>query len=346
MKFTKTRPAVLVVAALVVLSMVAMPAMAAVTVDTETTNTSTTSDWQDGTTVTDLDNSSQTSTIEVSSDNASSGDDFALEMAVNDSDSEQDGETIYTTDAQWTATNSTQGHYQLNVTHATVFEDLERDAGETVTVDVTVTVNESETSEESVTFQIDAQNDADSAVAVVYGDEAEFADTTSRFDISSYNPFSDDEDAVGAAQAEQTVGVNGTETDTIRVESANGSVTDSLDASISGLSDGDFMTLTTTTFDDDRIPVFYESASDASWVDTDEDTYATVDAEGDTLTIHNVNESVDSDSDVDVMATTNDAIGFGATYSMARDYGAGLTDAVSLGTRALDYNFDPTYEEA
>lgn len=340
----RNRKTILLVAAMMLLSVVAVPgAFAAVTVDTETTNTASESDWQDGTVVTDLDNSSKESTLEVSSDNATSGDDFDLYLTVNDSDSDQDGEQIYHSGAEWTATNSSQGHYELNVTHGDAFSSLERDANENVTVDVEVVVNEgNDTSEESVTFQITADNDAETAVAVVYPDDdgTETTETTAAFEtLDTLNVFSDSD--VGAVQTEEDVGV-ADNTSTVRIVSEDSNVTDPFDEAATDASDGDFLTTATMTLDDTRVPVFYQSA-DVEWLDTDSDTYATVSSDGSTLTVHNANETVD-EGDVTVTATGNDAIGFFATRSMLADYDASFTERVSLASSAINLNGSP-FEE-
>lgn len=345
---TKRRVGGLLMVAVMLVSMAAMPAMAAVDYDDETTNTATTSDLLDGDTVTDLDNSSIVKTIEVTSDNASSGDDLALEVAVNDSDSSQDGETIYESDESWTVTDETNGHYSLNITHSEVFETLERGAGETVTVDVTTIVNESEDTEESETIQVDAQNDDDSAVAAVYGDEdgTELADKTgfASFSVSSLAFWSNSSDSsdefTGAAQATETTNVSDN-TSTVRVELLNSSTSDAGSSALGDAGAGSFLGTAAASVGGDLVPVFSESASDVSWVDTSSDTYATIDSEGDTVTVHNVNETVDESGEVDVSTTLNDAVGFGETRSMLSNYGdLSFTQRFSMAFDAMDLNGD------
>lgn len=335
---------VLVVATVVGMAVAAVSfgGIAAVTIDTETTDTASTSDLTDGTAVHDLDNSSTVSTIEVQSDNASSGDDFNVYFTVNDTNSDQDGTTFYESGESWTATNESAGYYELNLTHATVFEDLERSAGENVSVDVKVVVNESETSEESVNFTITAVNDNDTAVAAVYGDEdgTQLTDTTSRFSLGSSLFGSDDDDEPGAVKSTESTGVNATNTSTIRVELVNGSAADAGAAAADRADSGEFLGFAGATAADQRVPVFVESA-DAEWLDTDEDAYATLDSEGDTLTVHNADTLVDEDGTVDVTTTANDAVGFGTTFSMLSNYDVSTTERIGLAGSALDTNGSP-----
>lgn len=338
----------LLMVAIVALSAVAMPAVA-MTYDNETTNTSTTSDWQQGTTVTDLDNSSNVSTIEVQSNNASSGDDFKLEVSVNDSDSAQDGQTVYTSTESWTATNSSAGHYQLNVTHSEVFRTVERGAGETVTLDVTVIVNESETSEEKKTIQIDAKNG--DSTGVIAAEDGEDSLTTSNktgfadFDISSATLMfwksddSSDDSFDGAAKNAESVNVSAENTTTVRMELVDSETSDAASTVMEEASSGDFLGTAGAKIAGDRVPVFAESASDVSWVDTSSDVYATLD--GNTVTYHNVNKTVDSSGDVEFTASLNDGIGVGAADAMLSDFDdLSTTEKWRLAIGANDFNGD------
>jgi hypothetical protein len=162
-----------VVAMVAVLTLAAGPAMAALTYDNETTNTTTTSDLVGGETVTDLDNSSVYKYIEVQSDNATSSglsnpeEAFKLKMTVNDADHPNDGRTFYVNSSTFTVEDATNGHYSINVSHADMFAELERDVNQDVNVDVTVVFNESESDEEKATISITARNGDSRAVDVV-----------------------------------------------------------------------------------------------------------------------------------------------------------------------------------
>lgn len=341
----------LLLALVVVLSVVAMPAMAAVTYDTETTDTATTSDWTQDTTVTDLDNSSKTSRIEVSSTNASSGDDFTLKVAVNDTNSAQDNTTIYETSESWTATNSSAGYYELNVTHSEVFDDLERDSNQNITLDVTVIVNESETSEEKQTIQIHAQNGDTTAVITASSgeDSIETSNKTgfASFDLSSAlsmvafwsDSSSDDDTFDGAARNTESVNVSATNTSTVRMEFVDSDTSDAASTVLEDADSGDFLGTAGATVAGDQIPVFAEDASDVSWIDTSTDTYATL--HDDHIVYHNANESVSSDGSVEFGATLNDGIGVGTASDMLANYDdLGTTEKWSLALGANDFNGD------
>lgn len=168
----KTISALVLVAALLVAGVA--PATAALTYDNETTDSASTSDLVGGETLTDLGNSSKMKTIQVISDNASTSsltapeDEFKLELNVSDANSDETNRTFYTnTSATWNVVNSSAGHYSVNVSHADLFAELERDINENVTVDVAVTFNESETDAETSTITVYAQNGETDAVEVV-----------------------------------------------------------------------------------------------------------------------------------------------------------------------------------
>lgn len=305
--------------------------MAAASYDNETTSTSTTSDLVGGETVTDLDNSSKQKVLEVQSDNASSGDDFTLKFIVNDTNSEQDGEVIHVDDSSWTATNSSAGYYNQTFTHAEVFEDLERDAGEDVTVDVVTVVNESETSEEEARIQITASNDADSAVATVYENE----DLVTIGEASSLNPLADTSNQTGAAKATQYVDVNANNTTSVHVNAAGQNLSDAWSASASDFDSGQLVTTHAVYIDGELYPAVKSDASDVSWLNTSADTYAVVHDDGD-VTVENANATFESDGIKSVKVVGNQKIGFWAAYSMLSDYNVSNGERVSIAFDARE----------
>lgn len=326
MNFNRSRGAALLMAVLMVLSVMAGGALAALTYDNETTKTASTSDWQDGTAVSDLDNSSKVSTVEVQSDNATDGESFTLRMVVNDSNSAQDGQTIYEDTSNWTATNSTAGYYEQNVTHGEAFEDLERGANETVTVDVKTIWNESETDEESATISIDAQNDDNPRLVV--DDRATIESTGITVPVAGLTLFEGDADA---AQQESNISVNNNTT-TLTVHANSKNVSDAMDAATADTSSGDLTPDAYVKVNDQLVPVFDQSA-DAEWLDNGTETYAV--ANGDTVTVENVNETYDSGTtSVDVVVGANADVGFWETHSMLRDYGASRSAAAQAAIGA------------
>lgn len=342
MRFNRNTIATLLMTAVMVMAVVTGGAAAALTYDDETTNTTTTSDWTGGETVTDLDNESKQARLEVTSDNASSGDNLVVKAVVNDSDSDQDGETFYEDSSSWDVTDETNGHYERNVTYATVFSELERDAGETVTVDIVTVYNESESDEEEGTIQIDAKNGANPLL--VAGDNAELQELGGGFfslSTLSFGLLGDDSDTTPeAARLEKTVNVSDNTTE-LTVAQNNENVSDALDAATENTDSGALTTDAYVLMDETPIPVFDQSA-DVEWLDTESQTYAV--ADGDGITVNNVNETLSDDANsTDVVVVANGGLGFWDTRSMVSDYGASFTGAASA---AIDAGWGSTFEES
>jgi len=338
---TRSRAGLTVLVALLAITAVAIPAFGALTVDTETTNTASTSEWTDGTTVTDITNSSKNATIQVDAGNATAADaneDFTLRLQNSETN-----QTFYETDDNWTQVSTTYFSYDVNYGEA--FETLERDANDNVTVDVTVVWNESAADEESTTFQIYAENDETNAVIASTGeDDAATIEQTGAGVLNTITTLGgvvgndSDNGSVGAARVSDTVGVNQTDTETVTVVMDN----EDLQTSLGRVADQESGSLSLTGYaeiEDKTIPVFPQSA-DASWLDTESQTYATVNSAGDQVTVHNANDSLES-SNVTVSVTSDELIGAGTSYSMLRDYGASFMTASRISLRAADLNGNP-----
>lgn len=338
MESTRTRIATLAVVALMALAVVSGGALGALTYDSTsdgTTETTTTSDWLQDTTVTDLDNSSKVSTVEVQSGNATGNDSFTLRATVNETNHGQDGQTIYVTNESWTATNATSGNYELNLTHSTVFEDLERGGDENVTVDVTTVWNETETDEESSTIQIHAQNDGQPHL--IADDRAEFKEPGGALSAIAF--WSSDDDSADAARMNRSVAVNNTSTTTLTVGENDQNFSDALTASTEDTGSGDVTTDAYMFVNNDPVAVF-DTKADAEWLDKDSEAYAV--ADGGTITVHNVNETFnDSTSQVDVVVAANANLGIRDTAATLRHYDADRRTALAAG---LGAGFGATFE--
>ena len=329
----------------VVLALLAVAGLAAgaITMDSETTDTTTTSDWTDGTTATDVHNSSKAAYLEFDSANATADSQAVVAVAVNDSTHPQNGTTIYEATYEVNATNATGNQYALasNVTYAEAFRYLEHDANETVTLDVTITVNESESSEETGTFQISADTAEDNARATVNDGEPEVNSEGQVGGLSLPGFLGGGDDPADAAAADQKVNVT-TNTTTITVAAQNASQREAVNASV-GDTTGELSTTVFVTVDGTAIPVFSEgtTASDVSWLD-DNETYAVASTDGATVTVYNADQLGLSTSEaVSVGIEANDAVGFGTTRSMLTDRGAGTLTAVRAASGAADLNGDP-----
>lgn len=323
MEYNRTQIASLLTAALLVIAAMTGGVMAAMSYDNETTTTGSVSDWQGGDTVTDLDNSTKQATVEVQSDNATSGEYFTLRAVINDSASAQNNETVYETTQNWTATNSTAGHYETNLTYSEVFDSLERDANETVDVDIVTVWNESEVDEEKATMTIHAQNGDE---PLVIADDRAQIKTPTAGTLSKIAFWSSSSEPTDSARVERTVGVT-SNTTTVTVAENNANVSDALGAAVENTESGAMTADAYVLMDGELVPVF-DTSADAEWLDTTSDTYATADSTG--VTIHNVDQKVDSNtSSVDVVVAANANLDAMDAFGMVRDYGGDRTTAIS-----------------
>lgn len=277
-----TKRIAVVLAVALALVVAAGPAMAALTYDSETVNSASTSDLVGGETVTELDNSSQHKNIQVISDNASTStltnpeEAFTLEATVNDTNSDEDGTTFYTNTSTFTVVNASAGHYAINVSHAELFNQLERDVDETVSVDVTTTFNKSETDAESATITINAQNGDDRAVE--YVSDEDFKNSSGVDATNESNRFSPDVDYVTLDQDKVI-----TENTTVSFILANGTVAEKYTTAydFSSFSSSDYIYTMTATAEGKPIMVFNQNVGEdrdagifSGGFDGTEDTYA------------------------------------------------------------------------
>jgi hypothetical protein len=313
------------------------------TVDTTNDATSSsTSDWSDGSTATEITNSSKNATHQVDMNNATAGDEdkFTLYLSNNATD-----RTFYSTEENWTAVNASEGQFNLTLEYATAFETLERDANDNVTTDVKVVFNESASDEETVSFQIYAENDETNAVIASTGenDSAEVEEVSSGpLSSLSFGVLGNDSTTVGAAQVSDDVGVNQTATESVLVVMDD----PDLETAFSRVADKESGNLVLTSYvevEGKTIPVFPQSA-DAGWLEESNDTYATVNSDGSQVELHNANSSLES-SNVTVSVTGSEMIGSFKAWDMLRDYGASRTTAASISFQAIDLDGDPFDEE-
>mgnify|MGYP006280703863 FL=1 len=142
------------------------------------------------------------------------------------------------------------------------------------------------------------------------------------------------------------MGVNATNTTDVRVELVNSSAATAGSLAAENAEEGDFIGISAVSVDGEYVPVFSQSASDVDWIDTDEDTYATLDSEGDTVTVHNVDEMVEESGDVEVSTKVNDGLGFGNARSMLSGYDSlSFGDRLSLAFDANNFNGNPFESE-
>lgn len=258
------------------------PASAALTYDNETVDSTSKSDLVGDETVTDLDNGTIYKTIQVTSGNATSSslsspeEAFTLELQVNDSDSDEDGRVFYTNTSTAKVIDATNGTYAFNISHAEMFDELERDVDENVTVDVVATFNESEDDEESATIQIHAQNDDDRAVEVISDDD--FDDEDGVEEVNESRTLRDDLEYM-ALDTDTSITENTTVSFVLANDTAEQKYVDAYDAG--DFDSGDYIYSMTGTVENTPVMVFDEKKGDeidagyfGGGFDDTEDTYA------------------------------------------------------------------------
>lgn len=262
MKINVKKIAVLALVLGVVAGMAA-PAMGALSYDNETTDSPSTSDLVGGETVTDLDNESKAKTIQVISGNASSSsltnpeEAFKVELSVDDADNEHENYTFYTNTSTFTVVNASAGHYSINLTHAEMFAEMPRQIDENVSVDVTVTFNESESDEESSTISINAQNGDDRSVNVVTDSDVEDEDGVET--VNESRTLRDDLDYVTVDGTDE-INNNTTVTYVFANETVENKYQNAYD--VGSFSSGDYIFTMTATVERLPVMVFDSSAGD------------------------------------------------------------------------------------
>lgn len=345
--FDSPNPKRIGVLALVALFVVgtANPAAAALTYDNETTNSASVSDLVGGEVVTQLDNASKYKTIQVISDNATTSgltnpeEAFTLKLTVNDSDVPNDGRTFYVNDSTAKVVNASAGHYAFNVSHAEMFDELERKIDQDVNVDVTVIFNESETDEEKSTITITARNGDKRSVDVITSEEMNKTDDVG---IKSEDSFLGSNFSYAHVSNERQI----TNNTTISLVFANDKIASKFTKAydVQSFSAGDYMYSTTASLEGHHFQVFVSQAGekrDGGWFgggfDPASDTYGVYHQNGgdhgdlQQLDIH-PGDSYSNEKSVEYTVNGYKSLGFWANWqnfgsSAARTAGSGHNPA-------------------
>jgi len=219
------------------------------------------------------------------------------------------------------------------------YDGLDADAGEDVELNVTF-INDTDADEPderniSYTFE----NGESEAFEDVEGDGVVGPSEDGFF--SGMNVLADD-DATDPAKTDTDAGVAGEGTETITVSVADTDMADAFNAAAEGTESGDMIWASATSLEGDYVVVSNEEEPDTDWFD-DEQTYATYDEDSETLTYHNVDESVDEDAEeVELSATGNDGLGLFNTASMLKSHD--VTSPYVTAALNADWN-EPEWED-
>ena len=326
--FNFNKPKSLLLVAIMLVAAVGGAMAAAPTVNTETTDTTYTSELTDGDT--------QAYNATTSTNFSYSADSENAKIVI-----EQDNDTLYSATPDHDTNAS--GTYYYNATLADDGSDyagLDADAGESVTLNVTLTNNTEATNPDTTNVSYTFANGNAEAFEDVEGDNVETPSEDGYF--ASLLSSDDDTDP---AKSDSTVGIAGNETKTITMSVEGTSLADALDASAEDADDGDILWSSAMGLEDGYILIASEEAPDTDWFD-DDSTYATYDEDAQTLTYHNVNERVDEDAkDVELSATGNDGLGLRNTASMLTSYDASTTEAYLAAVTNADWS-EPEWEDS
>ncbi len=333
----KTTKSLLLVMVLLV-STAGVAFAAAPTVDSETTDTSQTSDLTDGGTQTH--NDTATSNLSWSADSANS----SVEIT-------QNGTTVYEASPDHYAENSTSGTYYYNVSLAddtSDYDGLEVGAGENATLNVTFTNDSNVDNPDTTNISFTYVNSED--IAFIASESPEGEDNDGEGFFSSLNVFSsDDEEDVGTQLSTDSTTIN-QNTSEVQLDTLSGNLTDAYAASTEDASEGDLIWssyMQVAAGDDDArfLPVFYESADndEYDWINTSEDTYATVSADGETMTIYNPDGLLDdgqTSATLDVTTVGDEMLGASNARAMlsSDQYDASTTKVWTTSFAASDFN--------
>lgn len=254
---------------------------------------------------------------------------------------EQDGRELYAASPDEYYHNSTSGNSYFNVTVADDGSDytgLEVGANKNVTLNATLINDTSLDSPDKTGVNWTFANGEERAYVAQTESEANDSDVTAFAEygvgagIVALDGLSADGLTQPARVEQETTATENTSE--VIIDFGNSSTADAFEAAQSDASTGDFLSMASVQMGDRRIPVFAESA-DADWLDTDEDVYATVSADGSEMTIHNAGELVDGSETVDITATGNRNIGFGETRTMLSNYDVSFVESVQLSSSAF-----------
>ncbi len=347
MSIINSRKSVIFVALLVLLSagiggvvMAASP-----TVDTETTDTSQESEITDGGTQTYNDTTS--SNLSWSADSANS----SVEIT-------HDGETVFESSPEHYESvdsddDGTTDTWYFNVSLAddtSDYDGLEVGADENVTLNATL-VNDTEADDPDTTnVSYEFQNSDETAFIASEDPESEEDDGGI---FATLNVFSsDDENETGATLStdETTVTDN---TSQVQLDTVDSNLTDAFATSTEDASEGDLVwsSYTQLTVDDESqyVPVYYQSADeDDEWLNSSEDTYATISADGETMTIHNPDAMLgedESSATLDVTTVGDEMLGAQNARSMLKNdqYDTSTTTVWTTSFVATDLNGNPDF---
>lgn len=335
-----TTVAALALTGLLVVS--AGPAMAALSYDSETTNTTTTSDLVGGETVKNLDNETTYKRIEVVSGNATTSgltnpeEAFTLKLSVNDPDNGDDGYTFYSNASTFVEEDATNGHYSINLSHAEMFAELPREVGENVTVDATVTFNETETDEESSTITIYAQNGNDRAVEVVTDDDV---DTESNVELTNESRLLRNDLDFASVESDENIDANTTR---VSYVFANDTVAEKYTTAydVASFGSGDYIYSMTATVDGTPIMIFDSKQGDdrdagifSGGFDGDDDTYGVYENNGGEygenarLDIYPQGDDAET-GELEIESSGNKSLGFWANL---KNFGSDAASASGIG---------------
>lgn len=315
----------LVVAALVVVGTSGVAFAAAPTVDSESTDTATTSEVTDGATI--QYNASTNSTLQYSADSTNS----SVSILQNGTQLSEYQNT--SNPAAFEVTDATNNYINFTVADdETAYSGVEADAGETVSLTYRLVNDTNVDSPDTNNVTVNWANDKNKSFVRGESSETETADPGFVAETLSSVPLigSEDNNVTDPASVEDEIGVAGSNQEeiTVYIESSNGQ--DALTETYDAADEAGAVTYDGwVTLDGEFVPVLSSESDAPDWVDTSENTYATLSEDGSQAVIHNAGDTLGDDTEnATVRMTGNEKMDPFEIRGMLTDYGAGTLETV------------------
>ncbi len=226
------------------------------------------------------------------------------------------------------------GDEYINLTLAddeTAYAGVEADAGANITMEYRL-INDTELDNPDTTnVTLYWENDDNKSFIRGESDETETAEVGLTASIASSIPLVGSKNTTNPAKVEQDIGVNGADQEeiTVYVEStdAEDALTETYD---SADADSDVTYDGWVTVEGEFVPVLSSADNAPDWIETDNETYATVNSDGSEVVIHNAGDKLDSNTEnATVQVVGNEAMSIFQIKGMVKSYGGDLVTQVS-----------------
>jgi len=319
-------------------------------IDAESTNTTTTSDLTNKSTVTY--NATTNSTLSFNITNAD-GSNMEVKVLQNGTllETFDNASSEMSFDGNFSDGSSNYANY-YNLTlgdDGDGYTGVVADAGENVTLTYRIIDDTSVSSPGKKNVTVYWQNDDNQSFARYESGDVETSELGTLPSFAANIPVFGGNISNGPAQAEaEGIGVNNDEQEQITLHVADADAQDALAETHSLALDNGISWMGTASVNGTAVPIVASGEDGAEWLETDNETYVSVNDAGDEVVVHNAGDVLgDSQSAATVKIVGAENAGFTYARSLAGDYGAGFLQANGAGLAAgVDWNDEPDFGEA